>query len=252
MRGERPGTRAMTKPRQNQTTARSASTGRRPFAALRRHVERWGVLRAAYIQLMSSLASHLGLSVCIVNLRALHSVDELPPLPEGYSARELTEADYRAACRDPALEMSEAFVTQARQNHGFCVGAFHESALVSYLWRGFKEVAISDSLMLEIPPSTRYGYKALTLPAHRGQHLQHTLALLSDRKCLEMGYTQSASYIETHNFASRRSDARRGNQTIGYLAWMVCGSLRWRYSSPGIKRHGIRLRWRRNPQTIGG
>jgi len=59
--------------------------------------------------------------------------------------------------------------------------------------------------------------------------------------CIDMGYTYGVGYIETHNYASIRSDARRGNKYVGWICWMNLGRLRWCYTSGGARAIGVDL-----------
>ncbi|MEM1436363.1 MAG: hypothetical protein AAGG11_20100 [Pseudomonadota bacterium] len=90
-------------------------------------------------------------------------------------------------------------------------------------------------------PHLRYGFKALTLPEHRGRHLQSPISLQSDQTCIDRGCSHGASYIETHNFPSRTGDLRRGASVVGYIIWIGKGSWRWCYTSPGAQRFGVEL-----------
>lgn len=204
-------------------------------------VHRWGLWRALYSQAMQLAAKMFGLRVARINRRTLLSDIDIPELPGGYAVRQLTNADYEAAVKDAKLSTSAEFVETARAQGSFCVGAFYGGELVSYVWRAFGTTLAQDGFSLVLQKPNRYGYKALTLPDHRGLHLQNVITLFSDRTCIEMGYTYAISYIETHNYASILSDARRGNECVGWISWISRGRFRWCYTSRGARAIGVEL-----------
>lgn len=189
---------------------------------------------------MRWLGRTVGLHVAWINTRTMNPDVIVPELPPGYSVRQLTDADYAAASADPDLDLGADFVAAARSQGHFCVGVFHGGRLASYTWRAFSPTAINARYALVFHRPNRYGYKALTLPAHRGRHLQNTIALFSDRLCWERGCYYAVSYIETHNYPSLRSDARRGNRHVGWIAWLDRGP-RLCVASAGARRAGVTI-----------
>lgn len=213
---------------------------RQALVRIRNDRRQWGLLRSIHISLMRTIAKNLGLRIAWINRRRLSGDPVIPEIP-GYSVRQLTKEDYQAANADPALEMDEEFTSQALSQGHFCVGAFHDERLVSYVWRAFSATPISDRFLLNFEKPNRYGYKALTLPEHRGRQLQNPIALFSDDLCFRMGFTNAISFIETHNYASIRSDARRGNKHIGWIAWIDRNRLAFCFTSQGARAIGVNL-----------
>ncbi len=199
---------------------------------------------------MRLLGRRLGLRVAWINVRTMDPDVLVPELPPGYHVRQLTDADYQAVVVDTDLALDEDFVARARGQGHFCVGVFHHARLVSYTWRAFSATPINERYSLVIEKPNRYGYKALTLPAYRGKHLQNTIALFSDRLLCEMGYRYGVSYIETHNYPSIRSDARRGNVHAGWIAWLDRGPCLC-FSSPGARRAGVTIARRSGSSDAG-
>jgi hypothetical protein len=201
--------------------------------------ERWGFYGAVHILLMQALSKYLRLHVAWINTREINPAGDLPNLPEGYSVRQLSSADYESAIQDPELDMSPDFVSDALGKGDFCVGAFFNDVLVSYIWRALSTTAINDCFSLVVEKPNRYGYKALTLPDHRGKHLPNAIGLFSDKLCFDLGYTRAISFIETHNYASIRSDARRGNRHAGWIAYATLGPIMSCYTSKGARELGV-------------
>lgn len=213
---------------------------RQALVRLRSDRRQWGLARSIHISLMRTIAKNLGLRIAWINRRKFSGDPVVPEIP-GYSVRQLTQEDYQAANADPALEMDEKFTTQALSRSHFCVGAFHNERLVSYVWRAFSATPINERFLLKFEKPNRYGYKALTLPEHRGKRLQNPITLFSDDLCFRMGFTYAISFIETHNYGSIRSDARRGNKHIGWIAWIDRDRLPFSFTSKGARAIGVNL-----------
>jgi hypothetical protein len=203
--------------------------------------QRWGTLRALHKIGMPKVSELTGLHVAHVFHRSLIVDVELRDPPEGYDVRELTEADYAALPSIPEAEATTEFVASARRNGGFCVGAYHGDTLAAYVWRAFKDAPAEDGFRVRMGDKLRYGYKAYTMPEHRGLHLQSDISFKSERLCLARGCDQGVSYVEMHNYPSIAGDRRRGSIAAGWLAWFSKGGVRWCYTSPGARRFGFEL-----------
>ena len=200
---------------------------------------RWGLWRALYSQTMQFIARLLGLRVARINRRAMISDSDISELPAGYTVRRLTDTDYATAVVDVKLEMDAEFVETARASGSYCMGVFYDSDLVAYAWRAFGNTPADDGFSLTIQKPNCYGYKSLTLPEHRGLHLQNVKSRLSDQDCMKIGYTHTVNYIDTHNYASILSYARLGNECVGWISWISRGRLRWCYTSRGARAIGV-------------
>ena len=190
---------------------------------------------------MQRAGKRLGLRIARIDRRTLSSDIEMRKLPDGYTVRQLSNTDYEAAVKDAKLNISAEFVETARAQGGFCVGAFYAGKLVSYVWRAFGTTQLEDGFSLVFQKPNRYGYKSLTLPDHRGLRLQDIVILFSDGICIDRGYTCGISYIETHNYASKRSAARRDHEWVGWMVWISHDRFRWCYASRGARAIGIEL-----------
>lgn len=211
---------------------------RQVFAEDRAH---WGLRRAWYMLLMRGLEKVLGFNLAVVHSRPLYADLQDADIAEGYEIRRLTDADYARLPNYPRLNTTAEFIQNTRASGGFCMGAFAGEELVAYVWRAFLDAPAEDGFRLRMAPHLRYGFKALTLKEHRGRHLQSPISLLSDAACIELGCTLGASYVRTHNFASRTSDMRRGCKPVGWLVWINKAGRRWCYSSKGARAFGLEL-----------
>ena len=205
-------------------------------SAHRSDIIRWGWLKATYGALASRFARHLGIRLYRVYVRQL---DGTYQPPSGITIRVLTLADLRVAEKDPTLQLNASMFVPALARGDFCVGAFVNERLVSYVWRSFSTTPAEDGFSFFVPPGYRYGYKAFTRSEHRGRRLHNVVSRFSDRMCLARGFQRGVSYVETHNFASIASARKRGNRCYGYLLTLVLGHYQLSLRSPGAKRLGV-------------
>ena len=212
------------------------------LAKVREDARRWGLLRALNALLMKALRCTLGLDLVVVVWRRAQP-EPLPiALPAGIDVRVATRAELLAACADPVLELTPEFVEQALDKGDLCVAAFVGERIVAYTWRAFSPTPDRPGLWVAFDrPGVRYGYKSLTRPEYRGQHLIAVVSVFADPIAIARGYPEAISFVESDNYASLHASRRFGNQTAGYA-----GFLRWRgryypFRSPGAKRHGFRF-----------
>jgi hypothetical protein len=210
---------------------------RRDFAEQRR---RWGTRRALHWLLMVELRRAVDLQLFVFHVRA-HVMDPPFALAPVRRVKQLDAADLARACADPRLELSEAFVRTATARGHFCIGVFEGDRLLAYAWRSYGPTELGPDLWISFGPPYRYGYKALTRPEHRGEHLQDAIAFATDRMYLARGITHGLAFIETHNYPSIVADERRGNVRSGYALSLRIRGRHFVWSSPGVRRRGVRL-----------
>ena len=206
------------------------------MALLRDDLRRWGLLRSLYRRLMRRLAPFLHLSFAMA--RPLGR-NEARQTHAGCSLRVATRADLLRATANPALQMTPAFVDYALSRGDICTAAFDGDDIVAYVWRAFVPTRHKDDVWLTFEPPYRYGYKALTLPAWRGRHLQEMLGPVADRLCIERGHTHAIGFIETHNYASITSAKRLGDEAIGVIGYLRIAGRVFPFRSPGARRAGF-------------
>lgn len=183
---------------------------------------RWGLIRASYGAVMRFLASRLGVHVFLIHRRPLRNAAPAGRLPADQKIRYLTPDDIERLSADPKLEISADAAAAALDRGDLCIGYFDRGRLVSYFWSGFDAVPMEDGLWARVPDRHACAYKALTLAAYRGRHLQRFLLEANDRELIQRGLTYNVTWVAPHNFAQRAASARHGNVVIG-----IAGYTRW-------------------------
>ena len=161
--------------------------------------------------------------------------------PDGYTARFVGEEELLEYCGNPELQLSPEAVRLAFSRGDVCTGLFHEGTLVAYMWRSTSRAPHTDRVSVETRKPYRYGYKALTLPAYRGRHLPEYLAPVSGPYYIDRGYFLSIGFVETHNFASRRSERRRGSYVVGYAGYLILFGRIFTFRTRGVRAAGFRF-----------
>ncbi|MFO1376682.1 MAG: hypothetical protein U1F14_06745 [Steroidobacteraceae bacterium] len=211
------------------------------MALLRDDLRRWGLLRSLYRRIMRRLAPVLNVSFAVS--RPL-GVREVRLTCAGCSIRIATREDLARAAANPALQMTPAFVDHALSRGDICAAAFDGEDMVAYTWRAFVATRHKDDVWLSFRPPYRYGYKALTLPAWRGRHLQEAISPFADQLCIERGHTMAIGFIETHNYASLTSCGRTGDEKIGVIGYLRVAGRVFPFRSPGARRAGFGFVWK--------
>ncbi len=206
------------------------------FSADRR---RWGLIRASYGAWFRFLASPLGVHVFLIHLRPLRNAPPTARLPADHRIRHLTDDDVERVAQDPALNLPESFARAALERGDVCIGYFDRGRLVSYFWSGFESVPMEAGLWVRVPRKHAYAYKALTLDAYRGRHLQRHLLEANDRELVQRGLTHNLEYVAPQNFAQRAASARYGNTVIGMAGYAKWGKRVIPFRSPRVKARGF-------------
>ncbi len=166
--------------------------------------------------------------------------------PDGYTARFVGEEELLEYCGNQELQLSPKAVAGAFARGDVCTGMFHQGTLVAYMWRSTSLAPHTDRVSVETRKPYRYGYKALTLPAYRGRHLPEYLAPVSGPYYIERGYPLSIGFVETHNFASRRSERRRGSYAVGFAGYLTLFNRTFTFRTWGVRATGFRFVARRS------
>lgn len=214
------------------------------FESLKSEIGRWGLLLAAYSYLMHSLSGHL--VVARIFVRELSPDLEWLP-PKEIDVRFATRDELLLAAGDPQMQLDIGFVEAALARGDICAAAFLGASLVAYAWRSFSWAPLGSGLAVEFSKPYRYGYKAYTLPEYRGLRIQEALSSMSDRHCVERGYTRGISYVETHNTPSIHMTQRLGGRCVGFAGYVTLFGRRFPFRSPGVKRQNFAFRRLRAP-----
>ena len=184
---------------------------------------------------------HRWFFLAVVYVRPHYASPRLPKLADNRSVRIASREELLLASRTPLYELEPTSIEAAIARGNLCIAAFENEKIIAYLWRAFSATPHVDGLWVDFGAKYRYGYKAFTHPKYRQQKLQHLVSLLTDPLMIERGYTHGISFIETHNFASRISDARRGSICVGYAGYFKLFGKVLPFRSPGAKTHDFRF-----------
>ena len=188
----------------------------RRHPGLREDIRRWGIVRVIYAHLMDWL--HPLLYISFVYVRQLGNVTQSSI--DGFDIRVATREELQMAGENHAMDLGAQFLQGAFDRGDICVAAFAGESMVAYSWRAFSGAPHDRDLWVRFEKPCRYGYKGFTLPEYRGKHIQAATAPCIDHYCIERGYTQGISFIETHNFASNRTSQRLGSRRVGYAGYL--------------------------------
>lgn len=127
----------------------------------------------------------------------------------GLLCREVQLAELREYAGDPAYDLSERFLSQARERSDCCVGVFAGERLVSYSFNATQATNIDSGFRYEFPEGWVYHFKALTLPEWRGQGLHgRQLPVIVRRFCGAAGFKGLTTLVLAANYPSLSSFRR--------------------------------------------
>ena len=204
--------------------------------------QRWGIARALFASVMGHAERAFGLHVYRIRARPLVEAN-LPPLPEGWSVRQVSWRELHALARDPALALKGEFLNSTAARWATMTAVFDHERLVSYAFAIAGSGPAGDDMWVKCSPPYRYSFKSFTRPESRGRRLSTYASLGSDRFFLRGGCTHAISYAATYNFASIRTEASKGNVFIGIAGYLKLGNLRVTFRSPGCRHAGFEFRY---------
>jgi len=184
---------------------------------------------------------HRWFVLAVIDLRPHYASPRLPTLAAHRSVRIASRDELLVASRSPIYDLAPTFVDEALAQGDLCIAAYENEKIIAYVWRAFSATPHVDGVWVDFGAKYRYGYKAFTHPAYRQQQLQHLVGLLTDPMMIERGFTHGISFVETHNFASRISDMKRGSVCVGYAGYFRLFGKVLPFRSPGAKKHGFRF-----------
>ncbi len=191
-----------------------------PFDNLRDDVRRWGIVKSVYVRVMRLAETCLRFRLFVVHARELNPAAPEDDLPPGCVARVMLESELIEFSRDPMLGLSADSIRRAIARGDVCFGYLERGKLVSYTWVATQPTPAEAGLWVRFGDGHSYGYKALTLPSHRGRHLLECLVHLTDRWQTSHGCRYNIDYIHTGNLPSIVADRRYGNRPIGYAGYV--------------------------------
>ncbi len=205
----------------------------------RQDLRRWGWTKSLYVRVIRRAEKYLGFRLFVVHTRPLDPNAPANPVPSGCVVRALGVQELIQFARDPRLGMTADSIRAATGRGDICFGYLEHGVLVAYAWIATKATPAEAGLWVRFAAAHSYAYKALTVPSHRGRHLQEHVVHLMDRWQTSHGCRYNIDYIHTTNLPSIAADRRYGNRPVGYA-----GYLKWRgrmipFRSRGAKARGF-------------
>jgi hypothetical protein len=212
------------------------------WQGVRRKLERYGLRGAVCQQALQILQRALGLKI-LVGVHVARADPSFLEQPEGYLPGFLSAGQLRGYARDPASEMTPAFVEQALVRHDECYALRAGEELAAYGWYSFRSTPVGlGDLELHFGADHVYMYKGFTDARHRGRRLHAVGMTRALQHYLGAGYKGLVSYVEATNFDSLKSCERMGYEVFGLIFVLRLFGCHIALSSPGCARFGFRLR----------
>jgi hypothetical protein len=168
------------------------------------HAVRFGAGRAArYLawRVAHRLAGYMPYQGFILPASRAQGRDASPV--NGFLCREVQLAELRGYAADPAYDLSERFLSEARERDDFCAGVFAGERLVSYSFNSKVPANIDPAFRFEFPVGWVYHFKALTLPEWRGQGLHgRQLSVIARKFAGLAGFKGLTTLVVETNYAS--------------------------------------------------
>ena len=204
----------------------------------RQNVERYGLVRAWNMRVMSLLNSW-GLEVNYVMTRPLQETD--PVRLDGIDCRLASREELYLACDSGKVELTRQFVDAALSNDDYCCAAFDDGNLVAYAWRTGLEAPNAKGTKVVVGEKQRYGYKVFTHPEYRGRGIYPRIANLADGEFIRRGKVDAVSFTASTNYSSLAADKKMGNRILGVALILKIGSWTGAFHSPGLTKAGFRF-----------
>jgi len=206
---------------------------------IKRYFITWGFWRGFYYCLMVLLNPFV--TVCQIHIREHIPNPKFPELENGFEIRLMSHEELLKYCDDPELYLEKDMINEAFARGDICVAALYHGDIVSYDWRAFTATPHMHGVWVDFKKGYRYGYKAFTRPKFRRKRLHHVASLFTDKMMLERGISRGIAFIETHNYPSLISNAKRGNECIGYAGYFNLFGKIIPFRTKGTKKHGFRF-----------
>ena len=174
------------------------------------HAVRFGAGRAArYLawRVADRLAGYMPYQGFILPASRAHGRDASPA--NGFLCREVQLAELRGYAADPAYDLSERVLSEARERDDFCAGVFAGERLVSYSFNARVPTSIDPGFRYEFPEGWVYHFKALTLPEWRGQGLHgRQMSVIARKFAGFAGFKGLTTLVVETNYSSLSSFRR--------------------------------------------
>ena len=200
----------------------------------------WGLWRTLCFHFFSTLRSH-GVFLCWVHTREMSDHQPREVLPANVTVERLSTAACHQAARNPALDLPPEFVTDALARGDMCHAARVDGKVVSYAWRSCSTAPADPGIEVCVPSGYSYGYKAFTLPDHRGQGIYPAIASAEISSCQTAGLTHGVSFTEVYDYSFLNAEQKFGNTRVGLAGYVRIGRKIVTFSCPAVKTLGLRF-----------
>jgi hypothetical protein len=162
--------------------------------------------------------------------------------PDGYRGGLVTDTQLRELGKDPAHLLPEHFLDEALAKGDECYAIFHGDELASFGWYSTRPTRIDpQELQVNFDPRYAYMYHGFTHPAHRGKRLHAIGMTQALAYFLSKGYRGLVSYVESINYASRKSTVRMGYSEFGTIVITRIGGRYVIHHGAGCAPYGFHI-----------
>lgn len=177
---------------------------------VRDQLSRFGAARASRYfawRVANRLAGYMPYQAFLLPASRAHGRNA--PAPNGIFCREVRLPELAAYARDPAYDISERFLWEARARRDLCIGVFAGAKLVSYSFNARIPTSSDSGFRYEFREGWVYHFKALTLPEWRGQKLHASQMAVILQKCAGIpGFKGLTTLVVETNYPSLASFRR--------------------------------------------
>jgi hypothetical protein len=186
-------------------------------ALVRRSIQLFG-LPATLADLGVSALNRLVFFKALKGVTIQRVSPEFLDCPDGYRGAFLTETQLREVAKDPEHRLPKSFLDEALARADDCYGIFHGETLASFGWYSTRATRIDPpDLWVNFAEPYVYMYHGFTHPAHRGKRLHAIGMTQALASYLSRGFRGFVSYVESTNYASRKSTVRMGYSEFGTI-----------------------------------
>ena len=210
-------------------------------ALIRKSVELYGV--PATLADLGVSAVNRGVFLKILKGVTIEKVSpEFLDCPDGYRGAILTEAQLRAFSANPDHLLSKTFLDEALAKGDECYAILHGDTLASFGWYSTRATRIDPSdLVVNFDQRYAYMYHGFTHPSHRGKRLHAIGMTRALEHYLSRGLKGLVSYVESTNYASRKSTVRMGYSEFGTIVITRVGGKYLIHHGAGCSPYGFRI-----------
>lgn len=177
---------------------------------LKDHTVRFGAGRAARYfawRVADRLAGYMPYQGFVLPARRAHGRSASGA--NGFVCREVQLQELARYASDPAYDLTERFLADARARADCCIGVFAGDKLVSYSFNSTIPTNIDSGFRYEFPEGWLYHFKAFTLPEWRGQGLHgRQMSVILQKFAGLAGFKGLTTMVVTTNYPSLCSFGR--------------------------------------------